>query len=135
MINPTLKWSFVAGALVLGLVAGAGGMRVWDKGEIAALNLSLAQTKQKQAEDVSKASQAALADLTAATAKIKAAAEGGQTSYIALNSKLDAIDRRIKNAKPAPLPVDCKPGVDRVRNLAESAAAVDQAIARPVSSK
>lgn len=135
MLNIVPKWPVVAAALVFGLVAGAGGMRVWDKGEISALNLSLAQTKQKQAEDVSKASQAVLADLTAAASKIKAAAETGSADVSALGAKLDALNRSYKNAKATPLPVDCRPGPVRVRNLSESAAAVDQAIARPVPGK
>lgn len=135
MFNLVPKWPFVAGALVVGMVVGAGSVHVWDKGEIAALNLSLAQLKQKQAEDVSKASQAALADLTAAAGKIKAAAESGNVDVSALGAKLDALNRSYKNAKAPALPVDCRPGVVRVRNLAESAAAVDQAIARPVPGK
>lgn len=134
-MNLIPKWPFVAAALVFGLLSGAAGMRVWDKDIIADLHLQIANLQKKQAEDISKASQAALTDLMTATAKVTDAAEAGQVNVTALNTKLDAINRRIANAKPAPLPVDCKPGTERVRNLSESAAALNSAIARQIPSK
>lgn len=136
MFNLVPKWPFVAGALVLGLVAGAGGMRTWDSSAIDGLQVQIAQIKAKNAESVAAQSQAALSDLATASRAIKEAASTGQAGISALSAKLDTIDRRYRNAKPpAPLPVDCKPGVDRVRQLTDSAAAVNEAIARPVSGK
>lgn len=132
-ILPT--WPIAAGTLVIGLVAGAAGMSWWDADEIADRDVTIARMKADQAAAISAQYKQAADDLAGAAKTIKAAAETGSTDVSALNAKLDTINRSIKNAKPAPLPADCHPGADRVRNLSESAAAVDQAIARPVSGK
>ena len=129
------KWPFVAAALVLGLLAGAGGMRVWDKGTINDLKVEMAGIKAKNAEEVATASQAALQELADASKAIKQAATAGQANVASLNAKLDSIARKQNAKPPAPLPVDCRPGSDRVRNLSEKAAAINAAIARPVPSK
>lgn len=133
-ILPT--WPIAAGTLVLGLLAGAAGMSWWDADEIADRDVKIAQMERDKAVTVSTQSQAALKEFIEASKQIKTAAQEGQANFSSLSSKLDVIDRRYRNAKPpAPLPVDCKPGAERVRRLTEGAAAVDEAIARSVPVK
>jgi len=132
-ILPT--WPIAAGALVVGLVAGATGSKLWYADAIADLKIAAAETKRDEANAISQASQVALSDLVTGAQQIKAAALGAQTDLTTVNAQLAAIRRNQKNAPPPPLPADCKPGPVRLRNLAESAAAADAAIARPVSGK
>lgn len=132
-ILPT--WPIAAGALVVGLVAGAAGAKLWYAGTVADLKIEIANLKKDNAEAISQASQVALSDYKVAADTIKAAALGAQTDLAGVNAQLAAIRKAQKNAPPPPLPADCKPGPVRLRNLAETAAAADQAIARPVSGK
>jgi hypothetical protein len=133
-ILPT--WPIAAGALAIGLAVGAVGSYLWNADTIADLEVDIAEIKSKEAQDIANQYKTAFDNLEVATATIKTAAETGQVNYSTLASKLDTIDRRYRNAKPpAPLPVDCKPGAERVRRLTEGAAAVDQAILGSVSSK
>lgn len=129
------SWPTVAAGLVVGALAGASGMHVWDASTIAALKVSAANTKANDAEAISKQSQTALSDLADASKTIKEKASAGQVDVAALNTKLDTITRTLKNAKPPALAADCKPGTVRVRNLSDSAAAVDQAISRSVTGR
>ena len=99
------------------------------------LNTNLAEVKLNNAESITAASRVALADYELAAKTIKEAAGGAQTDITTLGAKLDAINRRIKNAPPAPLPVGCSPGAQRLRDLAEAAAATDQTAARSVPSR
>jgi len=99
------------------------------------LHADISDIKTTQANEISQASQVALADYKEGAKAIKDAAAGAQLDLSNLGMKLDAIDRRTKNAKPPPLPPDCRPGPVRLRNLSEAAAAIDAAIARPVASK
>jgi hypothetical protein len=85
--------------------------------------------KTERATDSVRQSQAALDDLVTAAGKIKAAADGANVDLSHLDSKLDQIRKDYKNAKPAPLPVDCRPDAPRVRKLTAAADAVDEAIA------
>jgi len=128
-------WPIAAGALVIGLAAGGFGAKLWYAGTIANLKIAAAETKRDEANAISQASQVALSDYKTAAEVIAAAALGAQTDLSAVNTQLAAIRRNQKNAPPPPLPADCKPGPVRLRNLAESAAAADGAIARPVPRK
>lgn len=115
-----------AGAALLALAFSAGwGINGWRlHAKVADLKTDAANTAAQQAE-------VALSDLTEASNRIKQAAAGAQVDMSGLSLKLTSIDRRLKNAPPAPLPPDCRPGPVRLRVLTEAAGAVDQAIARP----
>jgi len=128
-------WPIAAGALVVGLAAGGFGAKLWYAGTIADLKIEAAETKRDEAEAISQASQVALSDYKVAAEVIAAAALGAQTDLSAVNTQLAALRRNQKNAPPPPLPADCKPGPVRLRNLSDTAAAADAAIARPVSGK
>jgi len=128
-------WPIAVGALVIGLAAGGFGAKLWYADTIADLKIAAAETKRDEANAISQASQVALSDYKTAAEVIAAAALGAQTDMTSALAQLAAIRRNQKNAPPPPLPADCKPGPVRLRNLAETAAAADRAIARPVSGK
>lgn len=128
-------WPIAVGALAVGLVAGGTGAKFWYAGTISDLKIEIANIKKDNAEAITQASQVALTDYKAGADAIKAAAQGAQIDLSAVAVHLAAIRRNQKNAPPPPLPADCKPGPVRLRNLSETAAAADQAIARPVSGK
>lgn len=121
-------WPFVAGALVIGGASGAYADHVYMSGKLK--DIELAQVK-SEVEDA----KTALADYKTAAEVISNAALGAQTDLTTINSRLAAIMKGQKNAPPPALPVDCKPGAIRLRNLAETAATADSAIARQVPSK
>lgn len=121
-------WPFVAGALLIGAAGGA----ALDHTVMAR---RLAEIKLENAEAVTAASELALADYMKAADDIKAAAVGAQTDLTNITAQLAAIRKGQKNAPPPPLPADCKPGPVRLRNLAETAAAADKAIAGSVPGK
>lgn len=119
-----------AGAALLALSFGAGWVvNGWR------LHADVADLKATRAGEVADQYKAAAEDLKAAAEVVKESAIGNRTDAAAIGAKLASIDQRIKNAPPAPLPADCKPGPVRLRNLAEAAAAVDQTIARPVAGR
>ena len=127
-INPLVLLGAGAAALVIGFGAG------WQvQGWRGAAELS--GVKLSNAEAITQASEVALSDYKLAATVIKDAAAGAQVDVTNLGAKLDAINRKIKNAPPPPLPADCRPGPVRLRNLAEAAATADAAIARPVPGK
>lgn len=121
-------WPFVVGGLLLGAAGGA----ALDH---TIMSAKIDRMKLDNAEAISQASQVALSDYKAGADLIKAAALGAQTDLSSISAQLAAIRRSQKNAPPPPLPTDCKPGAVRLRNLSETAAAADQAIARPVPGK
>ena len=127
-INPLVLLGAGAAALAIGFGAG------WQvQGWRGAAELS--SVKLNNAEAITQASTVALTDYKLAATAIKDAAAVAQVDVTNLGVKLDAINRKIKNAPPPPLPADCRPGPVRLRNLAEAAATADAAIARPVSGK
>jgi hypothetical protein len=121
-------WPFVVGALVLGAAGGAALDNTIMSSKIDKIKLA-------NAEAISQASQKALTDYQTGAELIKASATAAQTDLTTINKQLAVIRKEQKNVPPPPLPVDCKPGAVRLRNLAETAAAADNAIARPVPSK
>ena len=128
-MNP-LAIKALAGTVILALSFGAG----WTANGWR-LKTDIAELKTDQAESISQASQAALEDYKEAAKVIKDAAGGAQVDITTLGVKLDALNRRIKNAPPPPLPAGCAPGPQRLRDLTEAAAATDQTTARTVPSR
>jgi hypothetical protein len=127
-INPVALLGAAALALAIGF--GAGWQVQGWRGAAA-----LAEVKLDNAEAITGASVVALADYQLAAKTIKEAAAGAQVDNTAILGQLAVIKRNYANAKPAPLPPDCRPGPDRLRYLSETAAAANAAIARPVSGK
>lgn len=110
----------IVAAIVLAGAFGAGwAVNGWRK------DAEITDLKRENAVADAKQSQAALADLAAASRRIKDAADSANIDVSALGRKLDAISKEQKNVKP--LPVDCRLDPIRLRNLAEAAAAVNQA--------
>lgn len=99
------------------------------------LSAEIADMKRIDAEVISTASQAALLDYAAGAKQIKDAAVGAQVDVSGMNNKLADIQRRMKNAPPPVLPVDCRPGSLRLQYLTEAAAATDKAAARSEPSR
>lgn len=128
-------WPIAAICLAVGVAAGAAGSTWWHSDTINDLELKISRMERDAAVGVSIQYKQAADNLVAASQKVSAAASEGSTDIATLNAKLDTINRSIKNAKPVPLPADCRPGPVRVRNLTESAAAVDAAIAGSVPRK
>lgn len=121
-------WPIAVGALAVGLAGGAALDHTIMSSKIDRMKLD-------NAEAISKASQAALADYKAAAEVVTEAALGARTDLTAVNAQLAAIRKGQKNVPLPPLPVDCRPGPVRLRNLAETAAAADRAIAGSVPGK
>src|SRR5690606_21816158 len=119
----------IAGAAVALAVGFGSGWQVqgWRKAA------EIADLKRVRSDDIARQSQAALNNFTAAVDTINAAARGARLDLSNLGGKLDAIRQDFKNAKPAPLPVDCRPDAVRVHKLTAAAAAVDHAIAGSVT--
>ncbi|AOZ08156.1 hypothetical protein BKK80_13695 [Cupriavidus malaysiensis] len=112
-----------AGAAVLaGALFAAGWVtNGWRKdAELAELTAARAQA------DVATANQA-LGELRAAGAGIRARADEYRAIQSTLSTRLDAIQKELKNAKP--LPADCRPDAGRVRMLSNAVDAAKQAAA------
>jgi len=122
----SVKWPVLATAAAVLLATGAGAgwtAQGWRKdAEIAGIEKARAEDKASQADN-------ALADLTAASSKVKAAADGAQIDIDALGAKLDAIHKDFRNAKPPALPADCRLDPIRLRKLTNTASAVNEAAA------
>lgn len=113
----------VAGAAALAGALFSAGWTIngWRKdAELAELTAARAQA------DVATANQA-LGDLRAAGAEIRARADEYRAIQSTLSTRLDAIQKELKNAKP--LPADCRPDAGRVRMLSDAVDATKQAAA------
>jgi hypothetical protein len=110
-------------ALALVALGTAGGWLVqgWRK------DAEIADLKRNQADSKAGQYKAALDDLTTASKRINEAAAGARVDLSAVTGQLTTIRKEFKDAKP--LPDNCKPDAVRVRQLAATADAVDQAIA------
>ncbi|MDW3682638.1 hypothetical protein RA280_12965 [Cupriavidus sp. CV2] len=119
---PKIPWRAAGLALVAGALFAAGWtVSGWRKdAELAELTAARAQA------DVETANRA-LADLRTAGAGIRARADEYRAIQSTLGSRLDAIQKELKNAKP--LPVDCRPDDFRVRKLSDAIDAAKQAAA------
>lgn len=120
MLMPKIPWRAAGLALLAAAIFAAGwAVNGWRKGaELAELTAARAQA------DVETANQA-LADLRTAGAGIRARADEYRAIQSTLGSRLDAIQKELKNAKP--LPVDCRPDDFRVRKLSDAVGAAKQA--------
>lgn len=128
-MNP-LAAKALAAAAALGLAFGTGWVvNGWR------LGTELAEAKASRASEMAKDAQTALADYKVAAETIHKAATGAQLDLASVTAQLATIRKAQKNAPPPPLPTDCKPGAVRLRNLAETAAAADAAIARPAAGR
>lgn len=117
-----VPWRAVA-ALALSAATFAAGWAVngWRKGaEIAEIRSAAA------AADLASANQA-LTELREAGATIRQKADELRGIQSTLATKLDAIRKDMKNAKP--LPADCRPDDQRMRNLTDAVNAAKQAAA------
>ena len=128
-------WPIAVGALVIGLAGGATGAKLWYADTVADLNVKIAGMKATTAKNEAADARTALADYKTAAEVVTAAALGAQTDLTAVRSDMAILRRNQKNAPPPALPDNCRPGPVRLRNLAESAAALDSAIVRPVPRK
>lgn len=121
-------WPFVVGGLLIGAAGGA----ALDH---TIMSARIDRMKAADAESISQASQVALEDYKTAAEVVAGAALGAKTDLTAITAQLAAIRKGQKNAPPPPLPVDCRPGPVRLRNLADTAAAADKAIAGSAAGK
>ena len=115
-------WRAIA-ALILGACLFGAGWTVngWRKDrEIAEIRRAAA------AADLASANQA-LSDLSTAGATIRQKADELRGIQSTLAAKLDAIRKDMKNATP--LPADCRPDDQRLRNLTDAVDAAKQAAA------
>ncbi|MGT2429227.1 hypothetical protein ACU4HD_11865 [Cupriavidus basilensis] len=122
MLMPTIPWRAAGAALAAAALFAAGwAVNGWRKdAELAELTAARAQS------DLAGANQA-LGDLRTASANIRAHADEFTAIQSTLGTKLDAIQKELKNAKP--LPVDCRPDAGRVRLLSDAVDAAKQAAA------
>lgn len=121
-INPL---PMLLGSLVLASAGFGAGWAVngWRlKTEVADVRADVAQ---ERAESANKA----LDDLAGRLEKMNGQALAAKTDSGVLNTKLDQIRKELKNVQTAkPLPVDCIPSADRVRNLGRAIEATNTAI-------
>lgn len=122
MIDVSTTGRLAGSAVLAGALFAAGWVtNGWRKdAELAELTAARAQA------DVATANQA-LGELRAAGADIRARADEYRAIQSTLGTRLDAIQKELKNAKP--LPADCRPDAGRVRMLSDAVDAAKQAAA------
>ena len=90
-------------------------------------DVEVANLRREKAEGSAKEWKGALDDFVSASKIVRDAAQVAQVDISSLDKKLDAIQKEFKNAKPIPLPADCRIDSVRLRNLIDAAAAVNEA--------
>ncbi len=120
MIGLPNPWVLL-GITVAAFGAGVGVTASIKNGQLA--RLELRQTNERIAQR-----DAAIADMAAASAAIKTAAENYQTDKTDLGAKIDAVRKEMRNAKP--LPAGCVLDVERLRNIDAAINAVNETLAR-----
>ncbi|MEM5429410.1 hypothetical protein [Cupriavidus oxalaticus] len=120
MALAAIPWRAIGAAALGGCLFAAGwSANGWRKdAEIAELTAARAQA------DLTSANLA-LTDMKEAGAKIRQSADDYLAIQSMLGVKMDALRKDLKNAKP--LPADCRPDAQRVRNLSEAVDAAKQA--------
>lgn len=94
------------------------------------LNAQIEQIKAARASDRATQADGALADLSAAAAKINVAATGYAASAQTLDASLDTLNKELKNERAKnPLPADCHPTAERLRELRAAVDAANKAAA------
>lgn len=112
-------------AVCAGLIAGSGAWFV--RGTMA--EAVEAHLKEEASAKVAVDTKAALDDFVKSSKAIKDAAASAQIDISGVSAQLAAIRKDQRNAKTIPLPVGCKPDAPRMRSLAATSAATDQAVA------
>lgn len=126
-IEKYLAWFELGGALLVIAAIFAVGWTVqgWRK------DVEIADLKRGQAESTATQSKAALDDLISAGKTIHAAAAEFGAIQDTLGGRFDALQKELKDVQQkTPLPVDCKPGADRLRLLKAAVDAANAAAAR-----
>jgi len=91
----------------------------------------IAELRRAHAEFRATLSEAALTDLQADTATIRQAAIELATIQSTLAPRMSALTKELRNVRNVtPLPADCKPTPDRVRNLEAAIDAANKSIPR-----
>ena len=91
----------------------------------------IAELQRAHAEFRATLSEAALADVQADAATIRQAATEFATIQSTLAPRMSALTKELRNVRNAtPLPADCKPTPDRVRNLDAAIDAANKSIPR-----
>jgi hypothetical protein len=125
-LTPYLLWIKLAGAaLALGAAFGSG---MWLQGTIKDKQIAIIQ--RDAAEQTAVDATAALTTLQRFISQMHDASIDYTKSQDALFAKLDALDKRFRDAiKNRPLPPDCKPDDVRMQQLYEAIAAANAAAA------
>lgn len=118
------------GAGVLG--AALSGSGVWYLQGLRS-DAAIERLKAEYAGEKATAASTALLDLEGSIKRIADSALASADDITALNTRLTAIRKELKNVKP--LPVDCKPDTDRVRHLESAIDATNQTATRRESGK
>ena len=124
LIDKYLIWFKLAGVAVLAcaLIGIGWTAQGWRK------DAEIAKLQADRANDSATQAKGALADLTTASKTINDAAARFAGQQTTLGSKLDAIQKEMKNAKP--LPPDCRPDAFRLRSLEAAVSAANEAASR-----
>lgn len=122
-IKEYIIWFKIAGviAIAAALVGATWTIRGWRS------DVEVANLRREKAEGSAKEWKGALDDFVNASKIVRDAAQGAQVDISSLDKKLDAIQKEFKNAKPIPLPADCRLDSVRLRSLIDAASAVNEA--------
>jgi hypothetical protein len=125
-LTPYLFWiKFAGAALALAAAFGAG---MWLQGTIK--DRRIAQIERDAAEQTAIDATAAITTLQRFVSQMNLAAVDYGKNQDALFAKLDALNKRFRDAtKAAPLPVDCRPDDIRMQHLFEAISAANAAAA------
>jgi len=121
---PTFLLGWIGYALIFaaGLASGGYGMYQIEQGTIQSLKAEYAQADAARANAV-------LKQFTDTADKINKSVDSYHTTQKDLNTKIDLISKDLQNVQAKrPLPRDCKPDPDRLRNANAAIAAANSAI-------
>lgn len=104
------------GGVVIGVLVGLG--QEWRLGS------QIAECRREQAQTKADIATASLNQITNDVRNIAAAAQAARETASQLPVQIGAISKALRDAKP--LPIGCRPDVDRVRSLTESVRAANR---------